>query len=243
MDFEPTSELNVERLTTCQHFHMRAILKRFDTELGIRVQYKASGDVEYLEPDSPAFVGMRSWSQEAEVAISAPIEDRFIKEVQRLVQGGSVNNHKALSRYHLLWTLRHRYAKHPKIDTALFPSECGSLPKDAEEWLEARNKVPVRQGGVVPGRFMTAQSLKDDLNYEANIAVYEGVVWTVIRSPDARLISADCYGDCLLMVVDPHLALQGQYSKRPAAPKIIGIDDAANLNRRSLQSAVDFTFG
>ncbi len=243
MDFEPTSDLNIERLTTCQHFHMRAIIKRFDTELGIRVQYKANGQMEFLEPDSPAFVGMRTWSQEAEVPISAPIEERFIKEVQRLVQGGEVNNHKALSRYHLLWTLRHHYVKSPKVDTALFPSECGSLPKDAEEWLEARSKVPVRQGGVVPGRCITTQSLKEDLNYEANIAVYEGVVWSVIRSPDARLISADCYGDCLLMVVDPHLALQGQHSRRPAAQKTISIDDATKLNRRSLESAVDFTFG
>lgn len=224
-----------------QHFHMRSVLKRFETDEGIKVTHKADGRIEFLEADAPAFVGMRAWSQEAEATISAPIENKFIGEVNRLVSGGEVNNHRALSRYHLLWSLRHHYATNPGADTKVFDIDCGTLPQDAEEWLEACDKVPTRAGGVVPARFVTAQMLKADLAFPANLEIYEGVVWSVVRSPDVRLISADCYRDCLIMVVAPHLAFQGAYKTQPT--NTLSASGAAELNARSVQSAINFTFG
>lgn len=215
MTYEPTTEINKEQLTKKQHFHMRAILKRFDGPDGIRIQHKANGVVEYVDPDHEYFLGMRAWSQETEQDISWPIEEAFLREIKRLEAGNALVKHEAVSQYHLLWTLRHSYALSPCEDQAVFPDIGSTLPKDVEEWLEARCKVPIRKGGMIAGRFITTAHLKQDFIHPENLKSYEGIVWNVIRSTERPLISADNYGSCLLMVVSPNLALQGGKALKP----------------------------
>lgn len=241
MPHEPTSELNEYRLTTKQHFHMASILRRFSSHLGIRVVFKDDGREEFVEEDSPLFMARRAWSQEFEGPICSAIEDKFIREVQRVERGEDVVNHDAISRYHLLWVLRHHYALNPLEETAIFPDLGGTLPQDLEEWLEARKKVPVREGGKIAGRFITTQSLKADLAFPKNTEAYIGIFWNVLHSSDEPFISPDCPDGNLFIAASPQLAFKGGYSK--LAPRYLTATQAAKLNLMSAKSAVQFVFG
>ncbi|MCY1555719.1 hypothetical protein D9M68_924020 [compost metagenome] len=94
---------------------------------------------------------------------------------------------------------------------------------------------------MIASRFITTAHLKQDLVHPANLANYNGVVWSVIRSNDQPLISADNYGSCLLMVVSPHLALQGGPALKPEND--LSQAEADELNQFSLQQASRFVFG
>ncbi|POQ01217.1 hypothetical protein CXB42_23180 [Pseudomonas syringae pv. syringae] len=87
MSYEPTSPENPYRLTGKQHFHMKAILKRFDGPHGIKVTKKADGAVSYHEADDGIFLSRRAWSQEAESDNGAePRRDKYPIHHQLYVQ-------------------------------------------------------------------------------------------------------------------------------------------------------------
>ncbi|HEP8970199.1 TPA: hypothetical protein VDU83_002537 [Pseudomonas aeruginosa] len=242
MWYEKTSELNPQRLTIKQHFHMKAVLKNFVEEEGIKVTRLSDGVVSFHDADDEIFLGLRSWSQQAEVDLSHPIEERFLNEVRRIVKGTDVIHHDAVSQYHLLWTLRHHYAKNPVQETAVFPAGFGGeLTVEFEELAESLRKVPIRQGGKIAGRFIATKHLEQDLTFPDNVKNYQGIYWNVLQSDTARLISADCYGDCLLMAVSPHLILKGAYAPQPRV--ILSAEDVELFNDESAHCAVDFTIG
>lgn len=242
MSYEPTSPTNPQRLTVKQHFYMKAILKRFDGPQGIKVTNKADGAVSYHEADDEIFLSRRAWSQEAEADISHPIEEQFDREVKRIESRGTVVKHDAVSQYHLLWTLRYHFAKNPVPEQAIFPPGIGSeLPVDFEELLEAHRKVPIRKDGNIAGRFITSVHLRQDLSDPGNQKNYEGIIWNLMRSDSTALISADCYGDCLLMVISPRFALIG--SRKPRELNVLSSAEAEQLNGESVRRAQEFTFG
>jgi hypothetical protein len=242
MSYEPTSTNNPHQLTVKQHFHMKAVLRRFEGPEGIRVTRKLDGAVSYHEANDPIFLSKRAWSQEGEADISHPIEIKFDREVKRIEREGVIVMHDAISRYHLLWTLRYGFAKDPSPEQQVYPNDIGGkLPIDLEEWLEANRKVPIRGGGTVAGRFITSIHLRQDLVDPQNLSNYEGIVWNLMRSDEAALISADCYADGLLMVVSPRFALIG--SKEPRPLNILSAAEADELNLKSLSFAQEFTIG
>ncbi|HEK3717310.1 TPA: hypothetical protein ACKRQV_000036 [Pseudomonas aeruginosa] len=243
MTYEKTTELNPYRLTIKQHFHLKAVLKNFEREEGIKVTQIADGAVSYHDADDEIFLGLRSWSQEAEADISHPIEERFFRGVERVVRKGlEIVNHEAISRYHLLWTLRHDYAKNPIQEQAIFPAGLGdSLPQDVEEWAESQRKVPIRQGGMIAGRFIATKHLEQDLVHPDNTTPYQGIFWNVLHSDGKDLISADCYGGSLLMVLSPRYALKGE--RQPQKISLLSAEEAEQLNEESARRAHVFTIG
>ncbi|HGO9799620.1 TPA: hypothetical protein ACLEB8_004808 [Pseudomonas aeruginosa] len=243
MSHEKTSELNPYRLTIKQHFHMKAVLKNFEREEGIKVTQIVDGAVSYHDADDEIFLGLRSWSQEAEADISHPIEDLFKRGVDRVVkQGLEIVNHAAISSYHLLWTLRHHYATNPIQEQVIFPAGLGdNLPKELEEWAESKRKVPIRQGGTIAGRFIATKHLEQDLAHPDNTALYQGIFWNVLQSDGKDLISADCYGNCLLMVLSPRYALIG--ARQPQKTTMLSAEEAEQWNGESARRAHSFTIG
>lgn len=241
MSYEPTSATNPHRLTIKQHFHMSAILKKFYGSQGIKVTQKADGATSFHEADDDIFLGRRAWSQEAEVDFSHPIETKFYREVKRIEDQELIVKHDAISQYHLLWTLRYHFARNPVPEQAIFTKGIGgNLPVDAEEWLEAHRKVPIRQDGNIAGRFIASVHIRQDLSHPGNQSNYDGIVWNLMRSDSTDLISADCYGDCLLMVISPRYALIGSYTPREL--NALTSAEAEQLNEESARRAKQFTF-
>lgn len=207
MPFEKTTKGNPYGLTKEQHFHMKAIIKKFCINGKLKVIYK-NGDIRLCKSDNKCFMGNRAWSQEMETTISHPIERSFLSQVRKIENGESISNHAAISDYHLLWCLRWHYSIMEAEDYDLYKNfPCRSLDKEFEELLESKGKVPVRSGGQIAGRFKATLDIKALLELEDNKKIYDGIEWQIVESKRKSFISADCYGDLMAMTVSPKYRL------------------------------------
>lgn len=230
------------QLTKKQHFHMRALLERFvNSSQKVRVVRKPFGTTSFLGVRNQIFIGNRSWSQETEQAISWPIETAFLAEVTRVEAGEAIQNHEAVSQYHLLWTLRHHYATNPNEDREMYPGMNCHMTEELEEWGDANFKVPIRNGGMIAGRFATTLDIKELLVSPENVAIYKGVFWRVIRSETDRFISSDQYRHQLLVVINPYTLLQGGYEEE--SPYVAPPEEVGMYNKVAEKAALNFTFG
>ena len=242
MAFEPTSKGNKHQLTKDQHFHMKAILRRFANEAGkVKVTIKPFGTVSYLGVSNQRFLGKRAWSEETEKGVSKRIEDAFLREVGRVEAGKPIENHAAISEYHLLWVLRYGYALNPLDEQEILPGLESHMDIELEEAVEAMHKMPVRNGGKIAGRFAATLEIKDLLNNAENRAIYEGMRWNVVLSENKRFISADHYDRYLLVVVNPFLLLQAFSQEKP--PYTASAIEVDAYNTFSQAQALHFVFG
>lgn len=221
---------------------MRAILQRFTNSANkVKVTVKPFGTISYLGVHNQKFMGKRAWSEEIEKGVSGPIEDAFLKEVSRVEAGENVENHGAISGYHLLWVLRYHYALNPLDETEVFPGMKGYMDIELEEAGEAMHKLPIRDGGKIAGRFATTLAIKELLTAPENVANYVGIKWNVIRSECEKFILADHYNSQLLLVVNPCLLLQGGHEEKPQYTA--SAEEVQKYNQISTDQALHFTIG
>ncbi|QXI42800.1 hypothetical protein HU734_021500 [Pseudomonas wayambapalatensis] len=242
MTYEPTSKGNEFQLTINQHFHMEAILRKFAADdKKVAVTDKVSGSTERFSVENRRFKAKRAWSQEIEQHISWPIEAAFILEVQRIEDGGIVEDQKAISAYHLLWVLRHSFALNPSSARTLIPGmPLGQMDKRLEEFAESLGKLPL-SGGQAAGRFATTLDIKACLNEPHNKANYDGIYWQVLRSDTTRFISADSYPSKLLVPIGPQILLKG--CREASDAMLIDTTQVEKFNKVAIGEATNFTFG
>lgn len=241
MDYEPTTSGNKHQLTIKQHYHLKAILRRFANSAGrVKVVTKPFGTTSYLGLANQRFIGKRAWSQEFESAISWPIETAFLSEVEQLEAGAPIANHGAISDYHLLWALRHHFALNPLGEAEIYPGMSGQMDTELEELVESMHKVPFNNGRIA-GRFHTTAALKELLKHPDNLSNYEGIKWNVIRSDSERFISADQYRDKLIMPLSPRLLLHASHELK--SDRTVSAGDVTAYNAVSTEQAEHFTFG
>lgn len=230
------------QFTIKQHFHMRALLERFTNSSNkVRVVRKPLGTTSFLGVKNKIFIGDRCWSEEIEKGISWPIENAFLHQVVRVESGQLVNDHLVISKYHLLWTLRQHFASNPNDDREIVPGMNCYMDEEIELWADANYKMPIKNGGIISGRFATTLDIKELMECAENSANYEGIFWNVIRSEGARFISADQYRSQLLIVISPYLVLQGGYEEKP--PFLAGPEVVEEYNDIAEKAALSFTFG
>jgi hypothetical protein len=239
MPFEPTTKGNPYRLTKKQHFHMQAILKKFCFNRKLKVIDK-NGGVSVCKSDSPCFMGNRAWSQEMETTISNPIERKFLFQVSRIENGEGISDHLAISDYHLLWCLRWHYSINDPEDYDLYKDfPCGSLDKEVEELLESWGKVPVRSGGKIAGRFKATLDIKQLL--DENKHEYDGFKWQIVESQGKPFISADCYGDLMVMAISTkYYLIAGKELNEMHC--FVTDDEVDELNLQSMNASHNFYF-
>lgn len=241
MPFEQTSKDNPYQLTKKQHFHMEAILKKFSIEGQVCIVSKEDGTTSSVSTDNECFLARRAWSEECETKVSHPIENKFLAQVRRIENSEAICDHRAISNYHLLWCLRHHFAKTETDDYDLYTDfPCGSLPQIAEELVESWGKLPIRAGGKIASRFKTTLDIKQLL--EENNHVYKGVKWQIVKSFGKRFVSADCFGESLYMVISPQIVLIGGNlitDKYHEATK----EEVDRINQKTKNVAIDFYFG
>ena len=241
MSFEQTSENNPYKITKRQHYHMQAILKKFAVSDQIQITSKSDKQSRFTDSMDQCFMGRRAWSEECETHISHPIERRFLAQVRRIENSESICDHKAISEYHLLWYLRYHFSKNEVEDYDLYKNlPCGSLDREAEELVESWGKVPVRAEGTIAGRFKATIDIKELLS--SNEHVYKGYKWQVVRAGAANFISADCYGETLIMAVTPKIFLIGGKELKEAVC-LATEDEVKELNEKTMECAREFYFG
>lgn len=234
---------NPHQLTVRQHFHTRASIKRFSDVRGeVAVLLNGSARPSRKGPNSPWFYAVRAWSERLERSrLFVDIENHFHAEVGRLVHGGSVNNHRALSDYFILWRIKAALARKPLEDLELAGITSLGLSQERQEFLESKGMsfvVPGPRPGtaVIPGRQHTY--LHAVREYDAVSSEYAHLRWGALRPVGTvRLVCPD-RPEVLFMPLTPRLGVAAGFPDG-------GLDDAATtqVNRLCREQAERFVFG
>lgn len=219
---------------------MRFILKKFAVNNKITVTFKDSHS-EHLGVNANCFIAQRAWSQEFETTISHPIEEAFKDQVNKVLAGKEITDHKAIFDYKMLWAIRHHYANKKIEDKNIYHSEhFGGFSKETEELIESLGKVPIRAGGVLTARFLATHEMKELL--ELNRKKYDGWKWIALYSPNKKFISADDYKDRNCIPISPTHMLITPIDQKVES-QTIDACDTAKYNNESKLLASNFWFG
>ena len=109
------------------------------------------------------------------------------------------------------------------------------LTKKQEEILESKGCSFVRDGGVVPARFMTGVQVLRRL--DMNRPRLQNIKWGLLEAKEGEFIVADSYNDLTFMPISPTLAFC-------AGCQDIKIDKVGviNANKQSIEKSRGFYF-
>lgn len=166
MSFEPTLRKNPMQLTVDQHFHTaHAISLFYDSDGKVEVKDVFSNEVFKRHKRAKIFCTKRTWDQRAETGYIVFIEKSFHDEIDH-IGSFSDRNHEAISKYCLLWRLRHKYHFINPQDVVLNEVSGSGLTKEEEEIIESKHGSFVREGGVVASRFSSGFQIQNSLNQD-----------------------------------------------------------------------------
>lgn len=235
MPFEPPSKGNLNQLTVDQHVHTaHAISKFYDADEKVEVFDLAVGQLVRRHKRGKIFCTKRTWDQRAESGFMAPIEKAFHEEIDNIKRYAS-RNHEAISRYCLLWRLRHRYHLSDNQDVILESISSFGVTKEQGEVVEKKHGLFSRAEGVIPSRATVGFRIQTDLD---RLWFYcKDFKWGLITSNDGEFVVADGYGDCPFIPVTPKLAFcAGEPDQTITSQQL------AEINKDSIARAKEFFF-
>ncbi len=235
MTFEQPVKGNPHQFVIKQHFHTAYSIGKFhDNDEKLDVHIKETGETERRHKRSSVFYTKRNWDQKAEIGLMADIEKSFHEEINNIKPFES-RNHSAISEYFLLWRIRHNFHLSRMEDIVLNGASGSSLTKEEEEVLESKGAFFVRDGGVVPARFMTGIQVLMQLDQQRSDV--KDLKWGLIEAKNGEFIVADCYNDLTFIPISPTLAFCAGYQD-------MNVDkvSVANVNKQSIEKSSEFYF-
>lgn len=233
--FEPPLKGNPHQFVIKQHFHTaHAISKFYGSDGKVDVHNLITGKTKRKHKRDKIFCAKRNWDQKAEIGIMSKIENEFHEEINNLKPFNS-RNHSAISEYFLLWRIRHHFHMSRMEDKALIGVTGSGLTKEQEEIFESKGGMFIRDGGVVPARFMTGVQVIMQLDRQR--PGVKDLKWGLLASTDGEFVVADCYNDLTFMPISPSLAFCAGY-----ADMEINRQSVANTNKQSIEASSEFYF-
>ena len=235
MSFEKTIKGNPHQFTIQQHFHSAHAIEKFhDLDQQVDVFNLKSQKTKRLGKKANIFCTQRNWDQKTETGIMARIEDQFHEEINNLKVFES-RNHSAITEYFLLWRIRYNFHISRMKDETLIGIEGSGLDKKTEEILESKGAMYIRDGGIVPGRFMTGIQVVMKLDYQRDII--NNLKWGLLTATCGEFIVADCYNELMFMPISPNLAFCANYKDID-----INKESVADANKQSIDMSTEFYF-
>ena len=236
MSFERPSKGNPFQFTIDQHIHSAHSIGKFcDSDDKVEVHFMDSGVTEKRQKRAKVFCTQRNWDQKAEIGLMADIENEFHKQIDNNKQFDS-RSHQAISKYFLLWRIRHNFHISPNEDGILNGvSGSGLTSKEQEEILEHKGVMFVREGGVIPSRFLTGTQVLLKLDHLWPLV--ENMKWGLLTAHEGEFLVADCYNDLTFIPISPTCAFCVGYEDME-----IDKQSVANANKQSIEEATNFYF-
>lgn len=235
MAFEKPADGNPHQFVIKQHFHTaHSIAKFHDVDCKLDVFMKGSGKKERLHSRSSLFCAKRSWDEKSEKGIMEKIEKLYHQEIDD-IKPFELRNHSAISEYFMLWKIRYDFHISQMEDIVLNGISGSGLTKEQEEILESKGYSFVRDGGVVPARFITGIQVIRQL--DMNRPRIKDIKWGVLEANEGEFIVADSYNDLTFMPISPTLAFCAGYQDM----KIDKLS-VANANKQSIEKSRNFYF-
>ncbi|HDZ8896419.1 TPA: hypothetical protein RUX41_002776 [Aeromonas dhakensis] len=235
MAFEKPADGNPHQFVIKQHFHTaHSIAKFHDVDCKLDVFMKGSGKKDRLHSRSSLFCAKRNWDEKSEKGIMEKIEKLYHQEIDD-IKPFELRNHSAISEYFMLWKIRYDFHISRMEDIVLNGISGSGLTKEQEEILESKGYSFVRDGGVVPARFITGIQVIRQL--DMNRPRIKDIKWGLLEANEGEFIVADSYNDLTFMPISPTLAFCAGYQDM----KIDKVS-VANANKQSIEKSRNFYF-
>lgn len=235
MPFEKPQKGNPHKFVIQQHIHTAHCIGKFNAEdEKVEVKFIETGEIEKKGKRSKIFCTKRNWDEKAERGLMGLIEKGFHEEITN-IKPFENRNHHAISKYFLLWRIRHHFSTSPMADATLNGISGSGLTKEQEEILESEGAMYIRDGGGVPARFITGMEVLRQLDMQWPSV--ESMQWGLLEATEGEFLVADCYQDLTFMPISPKLAYCAGFKDQA-----IGKSDVAEINRQSISKSSSFYF-
>ena len=236
MTFEKVSKGNPEQLVMDQHFHTaHSIAKFYNNQNKVQVKILSSSEVVLRDKRAKIFCAKRNWDERAERGYMTTIEHAFHDEIDS-IQTFAKRNHKAISEYFLLWKFRHEYHLNRIDDEKLNGITSSELTKEQQERLEKNTIGYIKEDGYVPARQMTGLHIQ--MSIMQLMHEFENVQWGLLQATKGHFLSADSYQNLRLIPISPKFAFVADWQDQ-----FVSYKEVAQINKQSVESAVEFYFG
>lgn len=235
MTYEPVRRGNPLQLTVNQHVHSRyAIEKFYDDDNTVEMYLVKTAKRFRTSSKNGLFCALRSWDERSEKGYMAAIETEFNDQID-LLSSHPTRKHHAISKYFLLWQIRHEYHCERLSDGLLKGIEGEFLTKTEQEILEKKGIGYVNENAEIPSRQITGTQIQIRLDHQMHDLW--NVQWGLVEAKEGEFICADAYQKLLFLPIRPNLAFVGNHSDQ-----CISREQVVNINRQSVSSATRFYF-
>ncbi|HEY6529207.1 MAG TPA: hypothetical protein VIZ65_10975 [Cellvibrionaceae bacterium] len=229
---------NPNRLTRKQHILSRGYLEGFyGANRKVQLIKKDSEEVLDRSASNGIFWALRAWDQRMEQFFMKKIEDDFFAEISSN-NSFERRNHLAITLYHRLWWLRHDYGNASFENLKIEGISESAITKDQEEKAEKRGFMSIREGGIVPSKYVISADIRLELLRLEEEYHRNPIFWALIDSVDGEYIVADCYKGLRYIPISPTKAFAADIS----VDEVIFERKLAALNRHSIDCSTHFYF-
>jgi len=235
MSHELTLKGNPCQLTINQHFHSaHAIEKFYDFDNKVEVKLLQSGKIVKMHKRAKIFCAKRAWDHGSEIGYMKKIEIEFHREIN-IINNYSQRNHSAISKYFLLWQLRHQFHLTIVSDNILEGISCSGYTGKEEEIIERKGAFFVKKSGIIPARFIAGVSIR--VLFDFYWPQFRQMKWGLSEAIEGEFLISDGYHDVAFMPIAPTFAfLGGKKDQR------LSKNEMASLNTLTIRAASEYYF-
>lgn len=235
MVYERTRKKNPLGITIEQHFHTaHSIGKFYDHTDNVEVYEKLTSSTLSRNKRAKIFCTKRNWDERAERGYMVDIEHAFHEQIDNLGTS-SDRDHQTISKYFVLWRLRHQVHLNRLSNTKLNGISGSDLTKEQQEILEIKHADFVNSEGEIPARQLTG--LQIQLGIDQQMANFKGTKWGLLQANKGHFLCADSYHELCLMPISPKFAFAANIPD-----SVLNYSEVAAVNKKSVESSKQFYF-
>lgn len=235
MEYERPRKKNPLGITIEQHFHTAySISKFYDHTENVEVYEKSTSTTFARHKRAKIFCTKRNWDERAEHGYMVDIEHGFHEQIDNLGVW-SERNHEAISKYFILWRLRHQFHLNRLPNAKLNGIPGSDLTKEQQEILEVKHVGFVNADAEVPARQVTGMQIQ--IGIDRQMLELKDTKWGLLQANKGHFLCADSYHDLCLIPVSPKFAFAANFSD-----SLLSYSEVAVINKQSVESAKEFYF-
>ena len=235
MEYEKPRKRNPLGITIEQHFHTaHSIGKFYDRTENVEVYEKSTSSTFPRNKRAKIFCTKRNWDERAERGYMVDIEQGFHDQIDNLGVS-SERDHKAISKYFILWRLRHQVHLNRLPNAKLNDIAGEDLTQEQQEILEVKHVGFVNSDGEIPARQLTGIQIQ--LGIFQQMVEFEDTKWGLLQANKGQFLCADSYHELCLMPISPKFAFAAN-----VPDSILNYSEVAAINKQSIESAKKFYF-
>ncbi|MEZ8609368.1 hypothetical protein AB4562_14355 [Vibrio sp. 10N.222.54.A1] len=235
MEYERPRKRNPLGITIEQHFHTaHSIGKFYNHTDNVEVFEKSTSLTFPRNKRAKIFCTKRNWDERAERGYMVDIEHGYHEQIDNLGISKE-RNHHAISKYFVLWRLRHQ-AHLNRLSNAKLSGVPGlRLTKEQQEIIEVKRAGFVNSEGEIPARQLTGHLIQSGI--DQHMLDFKDVKWGLLQASKGQFLCADSYHDLFLMPISPKFAFAAN-----TPDSFLNYSDVAAVNKQSIESAKEFYF-